>query len=131
MTVRPAAPPRPVMHFEFMSDAPARLAEFYGRLFGWARQDVPEMGYTMLQTGAGRGIDGAVGQAGPGLPVGLTVYVQVPDVERALADATALGAAVLQAPSDVPGVGRFAVLTDPDGNRVGLWTVPAEPAPAV
>ena len=61
------------------------------------------------------------GQPGGRTAPGLAVYVEVDSVEQALAKARELGAAkVLQEPGDVPGVGRFAVFADPEGNRIGL-----------
>jgi predicted enzyme related to lactoylglutathione lyase len=83
------------------------------------------MGYAYLHTDTGKGIDGGVGASAGGLSPGLTFYVQVEDLDQALARAAELGAGkVLQPPSDVPGVGRFAVFADPEGNRVGLWRLP-------
>lgn len=79
----------------------------------------------MLHTGAKEGIGGGLGSEQAGLSAGMTIYVQVDDVEAFLAQARRLGATkVLQEPYDVPGVGRFAVFTDPEGDRIGLWKVP-------
>jgi predicted enzyme related to lactoylglutathione lyase len=112
-----------VMHFEFIAKDRQRLREFYTWLFGWKPEEVPGMNYTMLHPGDG-GIEGAIGAVqSDGLPAGLTIYVQVDDVEKVLADAQKRGAKALQAPYDIPGVGRLAVFTDPEGNRVGLWKV--------
>jgi predicted enzyme related to lactoylglutathione lyase len=114
-----------VMHFEFIAKDRPRLREFYTGLFGWTPEDVPGMDYTMLHPGDS-GIDGAVGTAQPnGLPAGMTIYVQVDDVEKGLAEAQKRGAKTVQTPYDVPGVGRLAVFADPEGNRVGLWKVAA------
>jgi predicted enzyme related to lactoylglutathione lyase len=52
---------------------------------------------------------------------GITTYFSVPDVELMLVRAEALGATVATPPWTVPGLGRMAVILDPDGNRVGLW----------
>ena len=61
----------------------------------------------------------------PDFRPGWAVYVQVDDVEKFLAQARKLGATkVLQEPYDIPQVGRFAVFTDPEGNRIGLWKTP-------
>lgn len=47
-------------------------------------------------------------------------YVQVQDVEAALSKAEKLGAAIVRAAFDVPGVGVNAVIADPGGARIGL-----------
>ena len=117
--------PNPVMHFELIANQPEKLKDFYARLFGWRREEFPDIGYAYLHTDAGKGIDGGLGSPAGGLAPGLTVYVQVDDLEKALARARELGAGkVLQEPGEVPGVGRFAVFADPEGNRIGLWKLP-------
>lgn len=117
---------KPVMHFELVANDAQKLRTFFSTLFGWRVEEFPGMGYAMLHTGENQGINGGIGDASKELPAGLAVYVQVDDVERHLARALELGASkVLQQPYDIPGIGRFAVFTDPEGNRIGLWKVGA------
>jgi hypothetical protein len=112
------------MHFELIADDRANLRRFFTKLFGWSTEEFPGMEYAMLLT-ASPGINGGMGAASPEVPRGLAVYVQVDDVDGYLREAKSLGASkVLQEPYDVPGVGRFAVFLDPEGNRIGLWKVP-------
>jgi len=112
------------MHFELIAKDTAKLKTFYTTLFGWRPEDHPGMEYATLHTGSKDGIGGGLGSEQSGLPAGLAIYVQVNDVEAFLAKARSLGASrVLQEPYDVPGVGRFAVFADPEGNRIGLWKV--------
>ena len=47
-------------------------------------------------------------------------YWHVPDIEAKLAEVTAAGAAVKDAPRDVGGGRLVATVTDPDGNVLGL-----------
>jgi len=118
--------PQPVMHFELIAKDTKKLKTFYSSLFGWRPEDYPDMDYAMMHADAKSGINGGIGSDATGLPPGLAVYVQVDDVEKSLAHARTLGATkVLQEPYDIPGVGRFAVFTDPEGNRIGLWKVAA------
>jgi len=49
-------------------------------------------------------------------------YLAVDDVDATVAATTAAGGHVLQAPYDVPGVGRIAMITDPGGAMLGLMT---------
>jgi predicted enzyme related to lactoylglutathione lyase len=48
-------------------------------------------------------------------------YVWVEDVDKAPPKLTAAGGAVFKAPADIPGVGRFAVVADPDGATFMLF----------
>jgi predicted enzyme related to lactoylglutathione lyase len=118
--------PNPVMHFEILADDPSLVRGFYLDLFGWQATDYPGMDYALLSSGHDKGASGGLSAASPALPRGLAVYVQVEDIAAVLARAHTLRpGAVLQEPYEVPGVGRFALLADPEGNRVGLWQLPA------
>jgi uncharacterized protein len=115
----------PMMHFELIAKDPAKLRGFYGKLFGWTEEDYPEADYTILKSNAGMGIDLAIGKASTDLPAGPTAYVAVDDVDGYFARVTAEpGVVAVQSPYDIEGMGRFAVFTDPEGNRVGLWAMP-------
>ena len=114
----------PVMHFEMIAKDMKKLKEFYAKLFGWRAEEFEGMDYAMVRLDDKKGISGGIGGEGSGLPPGLGVYVQVDDVDKFLAQARKLGATKpLMEPYDIPQVGRFAVFTDPEGNRIGLWRV--------
>ncbi|WP_161796826.1 VOC family protein [Devosia soli] len=114
-----------VMHSELIAQNPAALRRFYVDLFGWDEEDYPEAQYTILRHGDGAGIDLAIGAAMPGLKAGPTTYVSVDDVDAYVAKLQRIpGVSIIQAPYDIEGMGRFAVFTDPEGNRIGLWQLP-------
>ena len=51
----------------------------------------------------------------------MTVYVEVPDVEAALARAQELGGHRVFGPAEIPGAGmEFGQLTDPDGHLIAV-----------
>lgn len=106
-------------------DVTAREAEktraFYGALFGWQINVEPAMDYGLI-SGAD-GIAGGIGQERPGNqhPAGVVAYLPVEDVDAALTRAEQLGGACAVPVWEAPGLGRMAVFTDPEGNRVGLW----------
>jgi hypothetical protein len=62
-----------------------------------------------------------------GAPPSWLVYIGTPDVDATAAAAERLGGKVLKAPADIPGVGRFAVLCDPQGAAFALFK-PGAPA---
>ncbi|OZA83560.1 MAG: glyoxalase, partial [Azorhizobium sp. 39-67-5] len=99
---------------------------FYGDVVGWGAQklDMPEMPYTLFTTGA----DPIAGLMtlpqelrDRGVPPHWTGYVHVDDVDAAVAKAKALGGALHIEPRDIPGVGRFAVIGDPQGAVISLF----------
>jgi uncharacterized protein len=116
---------QPVVHFEVVGRDGEKLQSYYSELFGWQIDANNPMGYGIVQregnTNAdGVGIGGGVGPGPEGYAGHVTFYVEVPDVEAALAKAEELGGARLMGPDEVmPGlsIGQF---TDPEGHMVGL-----------
>jgi predicted enzyme related to lactoylglutathione lyase len=101
---------------------------FYGELFGWKTRDM-DMGpmgtYTVLSAG---GTDiGGIAKLEHGAP-GWLAYCTVPDVDAAAAKAAKAGARVEVPPTDIPDVGRFAILTDQEGARIAPFRPLSETA---
>ena len=68
-----------------------------------------------------------IGLVPGGGPQGMTspvTYWEVPDIEAKLAEVTAAGATLKEAPRDVGGGRLVATVTDPDGNVLGLLQDP-------
>jgi len=109
---------RPVVHFEIGCRDKARSSEFFSKLFDWNTQEVPPA--TMIDTTAGRGINGHITALGHEPQNYVTVYVDVDDVQSYLDKATALGGKALLPVLTIP-QGQFSWFSDPDGNIIGLW----------
>ena len=113
----------PVAMFEVVSEDPTRALTFYTELFGWSAGPSFD-GYTMVDTGAGEdAVGGGIGPSfGPG-DTGVKIYVRVDDLDEAIQRAESLGGSALVPPTPLPeGYGTFAVVSDLDGNQVGLWS---------
>lgn len=110
----------PVVHFEIGGPDLARMTAFYSALFGWQLQPAgPE--YSLVPVGAGGpGIGGGLLQTSGEMPSYVTVYVAVDDLRAMLDQAVALGAKTVVEPTEIPGVGQFAMFADPNGNVIGL-----------
>lgn len=103
---------------ELMTTDPAAAAAFYGNLFGWAVQDMDMGSGSYLVVKAGEAAVGGIMGMPPGAPArppAWGCYVTVDNVEQTLARCGELGGQTLMPPMDVPGVGRMAVLRDPQG----------------
>jgi hypothetical protein len=101
----------------------ARAGGFFGELLGWSRE-TRQMGstaYTMFARD-----DGPVGgmiEIGPDwgpVPPHWLVYFAVADCDASTERARGLGATVKVPPSDIPGVGRFSMLADPQGAGLAI-----------
>jgi predicted enzyme related to lactoylglutathione lyase len=118
---------QPVVHFEVIGKDGEKLRSYYSDLFGWEFGDtVGPTNYAVVQrdgnTNAdGVGIAGGVGTAPEGYDGHVTFYVEVPDVEAALAKAESLGGTRMMGPDKVPGIEiEIALFTDPEGRVIGL-----------
>ncbi len=111
--------PNPVVHFEIGCRNPAKTEEFFSKLFGWKIQHHGPAG--MIDTGAGSGITGHITSLGHEPHHYTIFYVQVEDLQAHLKNAESLGGKTLVPPVEVPGMGHFAWMADPDGNTIGLW----------
>jgi predicted enzyme related to lactoylglutathione lyase len=97
-------------------------SDFYGNLAGWDIEELPMPGnaYFIFK----RGDQQAAGMTEvpqPRTTPFWLAYVAVNDVDEAAARAQKLGATQTLPPTDVPNIGRFAVLNDPTGAAVALF----------
>jgi predicted enzyme related to lactoylglutathione lyase len=118
---------QPVVHFEVIGKDGKKLQSYFSELFGWEIDANNPLNYgTIARDGntnrEGVGIGGGVGSGpSPDYPGHVTFYVEVPDVEAALAKAESLGGKRVFGPDKVPGtdveLGQF---TDPEGHLIGV-----------
>ena len=116
---------QPVVHFEVIGKDGGKLQSYYSDLFDWQIDASNPMNYGIVMREAnlnpdGVGIGGGVGGGPEGYEGHVTFYVEVPDVEAALAKAESLGGSRLMGPDKVTEdieIGQFA---DPEGHVIGL-----------
>ena len=116
---------QPVVHFEVIGRDGDKLRSYYSELFGWEIDSSNEMGYGIVQregnTNAdGAGIGGGVAAGPDGYDGHVTFYVEVPDVEEALAKAESLGGTRRMGPEKIMEGVVLGQFTDPEGHMVGL-----------
>jgi predicted enzyme related to lactoylglutathione lyase len=103
-----------------------RAAEaFYTQLFGWRAKRGTDGGmeYTEFSVGdrPGGGMMAMPSQVPSQVPAHWTPYFQVTDVDRTAANATSAGGKTVVPPTDIPKVGRFAMLHDPQGAMFAIF----------
>jgi uncharacterized protein len=101
---------------ELMTGDAKAASEFYGTLFGWTFETM-EMGmgpYHVIKVGE-TAVGGMMNKPDPNMPSCWGSYVTVASTDETVAKAKSLGAKVCAEPFDIPGVGRMAVLQDPQG----------------
>jgi predicted enzyme related to lactoylglutathione lyase len=116
---------QPVVHFEVIGKDAEKLQSYYSDLFGWGFDSDNPMNYGVVQregnTNAdGVGIGGGVGAGPEGYGGHVTFYVEVPDVEAALAKAESLGGSRMMGPEKMMEQVEIGLFNDPEGNVVGV-----------
>ena len=108
----------------FTKDAKAAIA-FYEKVFGFTH-DAMDMGpqgtYYILKDAGGKMRGGVMQQpSGTPVPSNWMPYIHVADCDASAAKATKLGAkSIMMPPTDIPNVGRFAVIIDPVGAAIAV-----------
>jgi predicted enzyme related to lactoylglutathione lyase len=111
---------------ELITTDPAKAAEFYGSLFGWTVEsmEMPGFGtYRVVKVGDQQ-IAGvmAVPPDAAGMPPHWNGYVTVKSVDSTVDAAQRLGGKLLVPVMTIPGVGRMAVIEDPQGAVINVIT---------
>ena len=119
-------PPSRFVWYELMTSDAAAARAFYTQVVGWQASDsgMPGMDYTLLSAGdrqvAGM-MDLPAELRAAGVPPHWIGYLAVADVDASAAALQQAGGAVHRPASDIPGVGRFAVVADPAGAAYCLF----------
>ena len=110
---------------ELMTTDVEGARKFYSNLFGWKTEEMPmeNMKYTIVKVGE-EGVGGImpIPPQAQGSPPNWGVYVTVDNIDATAKKAKELGGKVLVPPTDIPNVGRFAVLQDPQGAVISAIT---------
>jgi len=113
-----------VWHELMTPDTPAAHS-FYSKTLGWKTlpsDQVPD--YSMFAA-ANDPLGGAV-TLPAGAPHWLS-YIGTPDIDATVAQARELGAKIVKDVDDIPGIGKYAVLSDPQGAQFAVYSSTADP----
>ena len=104
---------------ELMTGDVEGATKFYTELLGWTLQEFPmQEGESYWVVKVGDEGMGGIMKTPPdpaGMPPHWGLYITVDNVDATAKKAEQLGAKILATPMDIPQVGRFAVLQDPQG----------------
>jgi uncharacterized protein len=112
----------------------AESKKFYSELFGWQfkKGDIEGMEYSEIHLDGEKTFGGmwemnqelcGGDKKGEMPPPHWMSYIAVEDVDASVAKVWELGGKVCVPPTDIPNVGRFAVITDPTGATFSLLTL--------
>lgn len=113
--------------YELLTSDPKAAEAFYTKVVGWTAQAFPGAGmeYTVMNAGEA-GVAGVMQMPEPvkamGTPPMWLGYIYAADTDKATDAVKKAGGAVHQPPHDIPTVGRFSVVADPQGATFYIMT---------
>jgi predicted enzyme related to lactoylglutathione lyase len=116
---------QPVVHFEVIGKDAGKLHSFYTDLFDWKVNADNPMSYGIVAREEnvnpdGIGIGGGIGAGPEGYDGHVTFYVEVPDIEAALAKAESLGGTRIMGPEKIMDQVELGQFSDPEGHVIGV-----------
>ncbi len=120
--------------YELMTSDPEAAETFYAKVVGWTTADagMPGMRYTLAKVGE-RPVAGLMGFP-PDVPNPQSAwmgYILADDVDAMATRVKQAGGAEYRAPDNIPNVGRFAVMADPDGAVFMIFRGDGTPPPVL
>ncbi len=113
----------PIVHFEIGCSDSEKTQAFYSELFDWKIESHGPA--AMISSGGEVGIGGHISALGHEPHHYTLIYVQVDDLDASIEKAKSLGGEVMLPTTEVPGMGSFAWIKDPEGLPFGLWLAAA------
>ena len=114
--------PKPFFWYELMTTDLDAAEAFYTAVVGWKAEPfakAPGMPRYIVMNSAVRGVGGLMTMpedaAKMGMPPAWLGYIYTKDIDTSAKALQEAGGAVHRAPDDIPEVGRFAVVADPQG----------------
>ena len=107
---------------ELMTTDTGAASDFYSRVVPWKAEDSGMPSYSLWMSGKTRAGGLMALPEADGTPPHWIIYVGTPDVDATVAAAEKLGGKLLKPAADIPNVGRFAVLSDPQGAAFAVFT---------
>jgi uncharacterized protein len=108
---------------ELMTTDTDAASDFYSEVVPWKAEDSGMPSYSLWMSGKYRsGGLMALPEDESATPPHWIIYIGTPDVDETVAAAEKLGGKILKPAADIPNVGRFAVLSDPQGAAFAVFT---------
>jgi len=112
---------QPVLYWQILSKQPAKLAEFYGSIFGWSIWPPDALGSRAVQTNSEEGIPGAIWPIQPDGHSMVQLFIRVDDVAACVQRVEAVGGKVVFPPQVIPSGDEVSILLDPEGIPFGVF----------
>jgi len=111
--------------YEYLANDPAAAMDFYTKVVGWKTEPFGEGGDYVMWVGSQGPLGGVMKLPDEAVKMGTQPnwmgHVLVEDVDATASLAKELGGKIYKEPADIPTVGRFAVIADPQGAVISMF----------
>jgi uncharacterized protein len=108
--------------YDLMTTDPVQAVSFYTKVVGWGTAEWQGPTQYTMWTNNSVPLGGVMQLPADAAAPHWLAYISSPDVDATVKQAVNLGARTLVAPTDIPTVGRYAVLLDPQGAAFAVFT---------
>jgi len=115
--------------YDLMTTNPARAEAFYTKVCGWNTEPWDGPTPYSMWTANGTPLGGVMPVQNTGAPPHWLAYISCPDVDEAVKTSESLGGKTYVKSRDIPNVGRFAILSDPQGAVFSAFASSNPPQP--
>ena len=120
-----------IIHFEIPAKSVEALKSFYEAVLGWKilKAPIPGTDYWIIQTVPTDdngmlqrpGVNGGLYPRTPDMPGATQVnYISVENIDEYIDKALTAGGKIIVSKQQIPKIGSFAIVADPEGNAFGL-----------
>jgi predicted enzyme related to lactoylglutathione lyase len=96
------------------------MKDFYKKAFGWKFSNGVHKGVHSIESGSKKGLTGSFLERGEFIPDYLSLYIEVENIEKALAQIEKSGGQVIRPPFRPDGKMELAIVSDPEGHVITL-----------
>ena len=105
-------------YFDILTSNLEKSKSFYNQLFNWETKPWgTQENYESIKTP--QDPQGGIMQSED--EKGILIYIKVDDIEKTLEKTKQLGGNVILGKTQIPNVGWYALIADPDGNKFGIF----------
>jgi len=109
-----------ICHVEIPCTDFEKMKNFYGDVFGWETEIIPNMDYATFKPPEGPG--GGFNKQLKTTESGVMFYIEVADINESLKKVEGAGGKTVTPKTAIsPEFGYFAIFTDSENNIIGLW----------
>jgi len=110
-----------ICHIELPCADINKMKDFYGAVFGWETEYIPQMDYGLWKAPEGVGGGFAKNLKPSSKDSGVLLHILVDDIDGSLKKIEEHGGKTIKGKTEIPNIGHYAIFRDIAGNEIGIF----------